>query len=123
MMSFEQVRLVFLIIVITLVSGLADSWGFIHSAKIWQAGQLLWQELGKAALGFGVGISLYWFMLKYMTQLGIVAPEIQAIFWFGVTLIGTAIISSAFLQWQWTEQVVAIGVLLGIGWLIVRTGG
>lgn len=122
-MSFEQARLVFLIVVITLFSGMADSWGFIHSAKIWQEGKLVWLELAKAALGFGVGISLYWLMLRYMTELGVAAPEIQALFWFGVTLIGTALISGAFRQWQWTEQVVALGVLLGIAWLILRTGG
>ncbi|HXV97874.1 MAG TPA: hypothetical protein VEC93_05575 [Anaerolineae bacterium] len=122
-MSFEQIRLTILIIVITLISGLADSWGFIHSAKIWQEGKLVWTEVGKAALGFGVGISLYWFMLKYMTELGVVSPEIQAIFWFGLTLIGTAIASGAFREWARTEQVVAVAVLLGIGWLILRTGG
>ena len=122
-MSFEQIRLVILIIVITLISGLADSWGFIHSARIWQEGKLVWAEVGKAALGFGVGISLYWFMLKYMTELGVVAPELQSLFWFGLTLIGTAIANGAFLEWARTEQGVAVAVLLGIGWLILRTGG
>lgn len=66
-MSSEQIRLVFFIIVITLLSGIADSWGFVHSAKIWQDGKLGWLELGKAALGFGIGISLYW-VIKQCTK-------------------------------------------------------
>jgi hypothetical protein len=122
-MSFEQIKLIFLIIMLTLFSGLADSLGFIHSAKIWQEGRVVWAEVGKAALGFGVGISIYWYMLKYMTELGVVAPELQSLFWFGLTLIGTAIASGAFREWARTEQMVAVAVLLGIGWLILRTGG
>jgi hypothetical protein len=122
-MSVEQMRAVGLIIVLTLISGLGDSYGFVHASKIWQDGKLFWDEAGKSALGFAVGISLYWLVLKYMTELGVVSPEVQMLFWFGVTLIGVAIASGMFFRWQFSEQAVAVAVLAGIGWLLVRTGG
>lgn len=120
---FEQIRLVSLVIGLTLVSGLSDSRGFIHAANIWQGGQLIWGEVGKSALGFSVGIFMYWIVLKYMKELGIVAPEIQTVIWFGMTLVGVAIASGQFFRWQLTDQMVALGVLIGIGWLLARTGG
>ena len=122
-MSFEQIRLILLVIALTLISGLADAQGFVHAAKIWQDGQVLWHEVGRSALGFAVGIFMYWVVLKYMAELGIILPEIQTVIWFGVTLIGVAIASGTFFQWLWTEQTVAVAVLAGMVWLIFRTGG
>jgi hypothetical protein len=117
--SFVQVKLIF---ILTLISGLADAQGAIHAAKIWQGERLDWTELGKSALGFAVGISVFWVVIKYMTALGVVAPEIQTITWFSMMIIGVALFSGAFFSWQWTEKVVAVGVLAGIGWLLFRTG-
>ena len=121
-MSFVQVKLIFIIFILTLISGLADAQGAIHAAKIWQGERLDWAELGKSALGFAVGISVFWVVIKYMTALGVVAPEIQTITWFSMMIIGVALFSGAFFSWQWTEKVVAVGVLAGIGWLLFRTG-
>jgi hypothetical protein len=120
--SFVQVKLIFIIFILTLISGLADAQGAIHAAKIWQGERLDWTELGKSALGFAVGISVFWVVIKYMTALGVVAPEIQTITWFSMMIIGVALFSGAFFSWQWTEKVVAVGVLAGIGWLLFRTG-
>lgn len=122
-MSFEQTKLILLIIVLTLISGLADAQGAIHAAKIWQGDKLIWAEVGKAVLGFTIGISTFFIVIKYMNALGIVAPEIQTITWFSMMIVGVALFSGAFFTWQWTEQAVAVGVLAGIGWLLFRTGG
>lgn len=122
-MSFEQIKSILFIIVLTLVSGLADAQGAIHAAKAWQGDRLQWAEVGKATLGFAIGISVFFVVIKYMTALGIVAPEIQTITWFSVMIISVALFSGAFFSWQWTEQIVAMGVLAGIGWLLLRTGG
>ena len=119
----EQVRLWLLIIAITVLSGIGDSQGFVHAAKIWVNEKLVWSELGKSALGFAVGISLYWIVLKYMNAAGIAAPEIQTLVWFSVTLLGVAIISRNFLRWQTIDQIVGVAVLAGVAWLMVRTGG
>jgi hypothetical protein len=119
----EQVRLWLIIIVLTVLSGIADSQGFIHAAKIWANDRLVWNDLGKSALGFAFGISLYWIVIKYMNAAGIAAPEIQTLIWFSITILGVAILSSNFFRWQTIDQIVGMVVLAGVAWLMVRTGG
>lgn len=118
----EQFKLITLVAFTTLISGVADAYGFLHAAKIWQENRLLWLEVGLSALGFSLGISMYWLMLKYLQQLGVNAPEIQTAFWFTVTIIGVAVGSGAFFKWDLREQGVALAVVVGIGWLLVKTG-
>jgi hypothetical protein len=120
-MSAEQMKLLFLIVAITLISGIADSHGFIHAARMWKNGAIVWNELGKSASGFGVGISTYWLAVKHFQELGAFSPEAQALIWFGVTIIGVALISRTFFVWQTIDQVIAVFVFLGIGWLLFRT--
>lgn len=121
MLSLTQIMQAAIIIVLTIVSGLADAQGAIHASKIWQDDRVVWDELGKSALGFGIGISVYWVVLRFMKELGIVAPEIQVVIWFSVMMIGVALISGAFFRWRLPEQVVSAAVLLGIVWLSFRT--
>ena len=123
MILAETQRLWLVIIVLTLLSGVGDAYGFTHAALVWQNGRLVWGELARSALGFAVGIGLYWVVLRFMTAAGIVAPELQTIAWFGVTLIGVGLLSGRFLVWARLDQLVALLVLAGIGWLLVRTGG
>lgn len=111
------------IIVLTLVTGWFDSRGFIHAANIWDKGQINSHELGLSAIGFGLGIVAYWISIRFMGSVGVVSPEIQSLIWFSAVIIGIAITSGKFLNWQRPEQIVAILVILGIGWLIVKTGG
>ena len=121
-MSTAQIRLLFLIVGITLISGIGDSQGFIHAAKLWQNGRIVWNEFGKSALGFGVGISTYWLAVRYLSEFGVLSPETQTLIWFGTTIVGVALISGKFLRWQTIDQIVAVVILLGIGWLLFRTG-
>jgi hypothetical protein len=39
--------------------GFADSYGFFYASKIWHQGNLSWNDLGRSALDWFVGISLY----------------------------------------------------------------
>jgi hypothetical protein len=119
----EQVKRFALILGLTLISGIADAQGFIHAATIWQEGKVHWSELGKSALGFGVGLGMYWISLKYMRELGIVTPEIQTLIWFVVTIVGVAVVSGRAFQWPVADQTVAVAVLAGICWLLFRTAG
>ena len=112
-----------LIIVLTVISGLADAQGFIHAANIWESGRITWDALAKSALGFAFGISMYWLALRWMKEIGIVSPEIQTLAWFGVTIVGVALTSGSFLKWQVVDQAIAVVVLVGIGWLMLRTQG
>lgn len=122
-MSGERAKILTLILGLTLASGISDAQGFIHASKIWQAGKISWNAIGKSALGFSIGIAIYWVCLKYMKEWGIVSPEIQTLVWFGVTIVGVAFVSGRVLRWPMVDQGVAVVVLLGIGWLLVRIGG
>lgn len=117
----EQTRLLLFILGITVLSGLGDSQGFLHAAKIWREGKLIWEELAKSALGFTFGIILYWIAIGFLQQLGVKSAETQTILWFGITIIGVAIFSGRLFQWATVDQVIAIIVLAGIGWLLFRT--
>ncbi len=119
---FAQIKVIVLIVGLTLLSGFADSQGFLHAAHIWEGKKAVWSELAKSALGFGGGIILYWIALKYLAA-HVTAPEMQTIIWFGVTIVGVAVASGKFAYWQRADQLVAVGVVLGISWLLVRTGG
>lgn len=122
MLPQESGRLLWAIAIL-LLSGLADSQGFVHAASAWREGRAVWPELGRAALGFAFGMGLYLISVRDMARFGIVAPELQTIIWFGVTLVGVALVSGHFFHWPRTEQMVALGVIVGIGWLLVRTNG
>ena len=122
-MSFEQFKLILLVFSLTLLSGLADGFGFLHAARVWQEGRIVWLEVNRTLLGFGVGISLYILVLRYMQQLGIVLPEIQSVLWFTMAMVSVAVVNGQFIRWSWVDQAIAVATLAGIGWLIVRTGG
>jgi hypothetical protein len=120
--SVDQLKSLALIIAITLVSGIADAQGFVHASKIWQNGKLIWDQLGKSALGFSTGIASYWLSLRYMRELGVATPEVQTLTWFAVTLIGVALINGKLFKWPLLDQAVALAVLVGVGFLLVRRG-
>jgi len=111
-----------LVLVLIVLSGFADSLGFVYAAKIWQNGVLSWPDVGRSALGWAVGITLYVISLKYMARLGVTSAEIQTAVWFAMTIVGVVIFSGRFFSWPRLEQAVATLVLLGLGWLLVRTG-
>ncbi|MGE0113403.1 MAG: hypothetical protein AB7T07_00750 [Steroidobacteraceae bacterium] len=110
-----------IVLVLMVLSGFADSLGFFHAAKVWQGDAISWSELGKSALGWGSGIALYVFSLRFMARLGVTSAEIQTAVWFAMTIIGVVVFSGRFFSWQRLDQVVAVLVLLGLGWLLVRT--
>lgn len=110
-----------LIITFILISGIGDALGFVHSGKVWQGNQFVWQEALKATLGFQLGVIAFWMALRYLQVVGVVAPETQTMLWFGATIIGVALMSGKFANWHMIDQLVAMGVLTGIGWLLFRT--
>lgn len=122
-MNTHMLFLAILIIVLTLLSGLADAQGFIHAASAWVNGKIIWQEAFKSLLGFGAGALCYILVINFLKQAGIVSAEIQTLLWFSVAIVGVAVISGKFLHWQLLDQVVGLIVLCGVAWLLFRTGG
>ena len=122
-MSIHQISIAVLLIVLTLISGLADAQGFVHASNVWLNGKLIWPEVMKSASGFGLGIVAYWICIRFLQDFRIISPEIQTIGWFTATIIGVAIFSGKFFHWQIVNQIVGIAVLLGVVWLLVRQVG
>jgi hypothetical protein len=115
--------IIFLLIVLTLISGVADAQGFVHAANIWQSGKLVLPEVMKSALGFGIGILMYWICIRFLQDFRIFSPEIQTLAWFTATIIGVALFSGKFLHWDTINQIVGVLVLCGVAFLLFRTGG
>lgn len=107
----------------TLLSGVGDALGFIHAGKVWQDDQFVWREALWSALGFSAGVFMYWLALRHLTEFGVASTEVQTLFWFGITLVGVAVLSGQFVRWQAVDQAIGFAVLAGIGWLLVRAGG
>jgi hypothetical protein len=121
-MSGEHLRTIVLIIGLTIISGMGDALGFVHSARVWQGGSPVWAEFAKSIAGFAIGIGAYWWAVRYLNTLGDFAPEMQTLAWFVFTLVGMAIVSRAFFAWPVSDQLVALSMVGCIGWLLVRTG-
>lgn len=122
-MSAEQIRGAALIAGIICLSGASESQGYVYAANIWQNGNLIGSEIAKSGLGFGGSIIAYWLSLKYLTKFGILSPEFQTMIWFSVTIVGVAVVSGRFFDWQTVDQLIACFVLAGIVWLLVRRVG
>ena len=116
----EQIRLTIIAFTLLAISGVCDSLGFTYAARIWHDNLIQWRELAWSACGFAAGITIYWFTIRYISELGIVSAELQTLIWFGTTLIGVAVLNGRFLQWRSSDQAVAMLVLAGIAWLLVR---
>ena len=120
-MTEEAVRLSALILLFTVGAGVLDSLAFTYSAGMWQGGRLVWMQATKAAVSFALGITMYWWAIRYLGEAGIVLPEIQTLIWFVVTIIGVTLIGGRFIHWPVLDQIVAANVLVSLGWLITRT--
>lgn len=114
-------RLSVLITSFTIAAGLLDSLAFSYSATVWQGGKLVWGQISKAAVSFALGIAMYWGAVRYLGEAGVVLPEIQTLIWFTVTIVGVTFLGGRFAHWPVLDQIVAVNVLVSLGWLITRT--
>jgi hypothetical protein len=110
------------VILLTLLAGFADAQGFLYSTQVWAQGAFNWSAALRSALGFSFSVPCYWIAVRYLHAGGIITPEVQALFWFVVTITGVAIAGGNFLGWNLVDKAVAIGILAGVVWLMVRTG-
>lgn len=116
----QHVTSIMLVVLLTIVSGICDARGFIHGARVWADGHLVYAELARSALGFFLGIIFHWWSIRYLNQIGDFSPEFQTVLWFGVTLVGVAISSGRFVAWAALDQAIGVLVLCGIAWLFMR---
>jgi hypothetical protein len=107
---------------LTLVSGVGDTYGFVHATGAWRGGALVVSELARSAIGFAVGIATYWLVVRYLAELGVRSTTLQTLGWFAVTIVGVAVVSGDVARWSPINQVIAGAVVAGVGWLLVNAG-
>jgi len=110
-----------LILLFTLLSGLGDAVGFVYAGKVWQDEHFQVMNAVKSVLGFQFGVFMYWYATRYLAAHGVIDAEVQTLFWFSATIIGIALLSGQFLRWALADKAVALGVMAGITFLMLRT--
>jgi len=107
-----------LVLVLTVTSGVMDARGFVYAGKAWPGGNLDWTAVGQSMLAFLAGISLYIGAVRFMQAMGLNAVALQSGIWFVATAIGIAALDGTVVQWTRLQQLVALGVIAGLAWLI-----
>ena len=110
-----------MIVILTVITGYADAQGAIWASKIWENDRLNPDALWRAGLGFGVGIAVYFVMLRFLRNVGVVTPEVQTGIYMIVMLVTVALVSRAFFTWQLFDQILGVALVLGMIWLSIRT--
>jgi hypothetical protein len=111
------------LVVLTILSGVGDSQGFLYASRVWQDGRLNGSAALRSALGFTAGVICYWGAIRFFDLLGITSPGVQTVAWFVVTLAGVALVSGEFLRWSRVDQAVGLVAILAVGLLMLRNGG
>lgn len=108
----------FLVLVLTVMSGVMDARGFVYAGRAWPDGNIDWTAVGQSLLAFFAGISLYIGAVRFMQAMGLHAVALQSGIWFVATAIGIAALDGTVTQWTRLQQVVALLVMAGLAWLI-----
>src|ERR1700749_15628 len=108
----------FLVLLLTVLSGLMDARGFVFAGRAWPEGQIDWTAVGQSLLAFFAGISLYIGAVRFMQTMGLNAVALQSGIWFVATAIGIAAMDGTVTQWTRLQQLVALVVMAGLAWLI-----
>jgi hypothetical protein len=112
----------FIIIILTFITGFTDARGFMHASAMWNEGGFVPAVAVKAVAYFALGIPMYMATLYFLRRHGVVVAELQVMFWFMVTVIGVGLMSGRFLTWTMADRMVATLVVAGMVWLVVRVG-
>jgi hypothetical protein len=107
-----------LVLVLTVTSGVMDARGFVYAGRAWPEGNIDWTAVGQSMLAFFAGISLYIGAVRFMQSMGLNAVALQSAIWFVATAIGIAALDGTVVQWTRLQQLVALGVIVGLAWLI-----
>jgi len=121
--AWDRGQAVAMVSLFTVITGYADSRGFVHASRIWVDGQLVWREVALSGLGFLVGVVAYWIVVRFAAQLGVQSALLQTMGWFAVTIFAVALTDAGQMRWQVLDVATAGVVIGGLGLLMYRTGG
>ncbi len=108
----------FLVLLLTVTSGVMDARGFVYAGRAWPGGTLDWTAVGQSLVAFFAGISLYIGAVRFMQLMGLNGVALQSGIWFVATAIGIAALDGTVSQWTRLQQVIALVVMVGLAWLI-----
>jgi hypothetical protein len=112
-----------MVLILTGLSGVLDARGFVYASRSWPGGVLDWRWAGSAVLAFVGGLSCYVVAVRFLQGMGATSVAIQTGIWFVVTGLGVAAMDGSIAGWTRTQQAVALGVAVGLGWLTASTAG
>jgi|SRR5688572_23493469 hypothetical protein len=110
-----------LVLVLTILSGLMDARGFVYAARAWPEGRLDAKLATASMLAFFGGLSLYIVSVRFMQAFGLHGVALQSALWFVVTAVGVAAMDGSVIAWTRAQQIVALGLVAGLAWLIATT--
>jgi hypothetical protein len=59
-------------------------------------------------------------VVRFLNLFGVTSPELQTIGWFGVTIVGVALVNGGVTRWEPVDRLVAALCVAGICWLVVH---
>jgi hypothetical protein len=119
-MALDTVAALSAVLVLCVISGLADSQGFVHASDVWRDAGVSWTSLARSSLGFAVGIASYWVSIRFMNRIGLATADLQFLVWFLTTLVGVAVATGSVRRWTGVDLVVGAVVIAGLCWLSVK---
>ena len=107
------------LIVVTALSAFFDAKGFVYAAQAWRSGSIALPTAMLSLIYFVGGVTLYIASIGFQQSFGVQSAAVQSIFWFAMTVVGVALMDGTISQWSIAQRAVAVGVTVGIGWLLV----
>ncbi len=108
------------LLVVTALSAFLDAKGFVYAAQSWRSGSLVTSTAVLSLVYFIGGVTLYIVSIGFQQKLGVHSAAIQSIFWFAMTVVGVALMDGTIAHWSLAQRAVAVGVTIGIGWLLIN---
>jgi len=119
-MALDTVLAFSAVLVLCVLSGLADSQGFVHASFIWRDEGVSWVSLGRSSVGFIIGMSSYWMSIRFMNRVGLTTADLQYLVWFFITLIGVGVATGSIRRWTSIDVAVGVVVIAGLCWLTMK---
>ncbi len=114
---------IILIAIFTGITAYGDSRGFLYGSAAWKNNTLSTIDALKSLSGFVAGAVGFVLMVRYLNRINLKTPEILTLVWFAATILLVAIGSGKFLTWPKLDQFIAVLIIVGLGYLVYRTGG